>query len=92
MIKVVIAIVAVFFIPISHAEIKRSSHAVSQFKKSHKCPATGRIEKRCAGFIIDHRIPLVCGGKDDQSNMQWQSVEEAKAKDKWERKNCAVWF
>jgi len=42
------------------------------------------------GHIVDHVIPLACGGKDDSSNMQWQTVEEAKAKDKWER-NCEIW-
>ena len=26
---------------------------------------------------------LACGGLDDASNMQWQTVEEARAKDKW---------
>jgi hypothetical protein len=24
------------------------------------------------------------GGKDDPSNMQWQTIEESKEKDKWE--------
>ncbi len=31
---------------------------------------------------------LACGGVDAPSNMAWQSVAEAKAKDKWERKEC----
>jgi hypothetical protein len=38
--------------------------------------------------VIDHIKPLACGGADDPSNMQWQTREEAKAKDKWERKGC----
>jgi hypothetical protein len=35
---------------------------------------------------------LVCGGggTDAPSNMQWQSVAEGKAKDKWERKGCQI--
>jgi hypothetical protein len=37
------------------------------------------------GYVIDHIKPLSEGGADDPSNMQWQSVEEAKAKDKVER-------
>jgi hypothetical protein len=33
---------------------------------------------------------LACGGADAPVNMQWQSVAEGKAKDKWERKGCQV--
>lgn len=40
------------------------------------------------GYVIDHIIPLACGGADDPSNMQWQTREDAKAKDEWERKGC----
>jgi hypothetical protein len=36
--------------------------------------------------VIDHVRPLACGGADDPSNMQWQTIEEGKAKDKWELK------
>jgi hypothetical protein len=31
-------------------------------------------------------IPLAKGGRDDPSNMQWQTKADAKAKDKWERR------
>jgi len=40
------------------------------------------------GYIVDHIVPLACGGPDKPSNMQWQTVAEARAKDKQERKNC----
>jgi hypothetical protein len=38
--------------------------------------------------VIDHIVPLACGGTDDTSNMQWQTVAAGKAKDKIERKGC----
>lgn len=37
------------------------------------------------GYIVDHVVPLECGGADSPANMQWQTVTEAKAKDKTER-------
>jgi len=40
------------------------------------------------GYVIDHIKPLACGGADDPSNMQWQTVAAAKAKDKTERIGC----
>ena len=40
------------------------------------------------GYVIDHIKPLACGGADDPTNMQWQTVEEGKAKDKVERVGC----
>jgi hypothetical protein len=30
--------------------------------------------------VVDHIVPLACGGSDAPSNMQWQNVAEAKAK------------
>jgi len=39
------------------------------------------------GYVVDHIVRLECGGADVPSNMQWQSVQEAKIKDRTER-NC----
>jgi hypothetical protein len=41
--------------------------------------------KRCRGFVVDHRCALACEGEDAPGNMQWQSADEAAAKDRWER-------
>jgi hypothetical protein len=38
--------------------------------------------------VIDHIKPLACGGADAPANMQWQTTADAKAKDKWERREC----
>jgi hypothetical protein len=73
----------------SNGKIKRSESAKLAFQRQTPCPATGiAIGWKCPGYVIDHIIPLACGGLDDPSNMQWQTKEEAKAKDKWERKGC----
>lgn len=68
----------------SHGRIKRSGKAKDDFKHSHPCPATGKSSGACPGYVIDHVKPLKSGGADDPSNMQWQTKEAAKAKDKWE--------
>lgn len=68
--------------------IHRSRTAVAAFKAAHPCPATGRTGGACPGYIIDHIIPLACGSADAPDNMQYQTTEEAKAKDRWERSIC----
>jgi hypothetical protein len=40
------------------------------------------------GWVVDHIVPLACGGADSPSNMQWQTDAAAKAKDKVERIGC----
>ncbi len=67
-----------------HGKIARSSKSKDKFKKTHPCPSTGKTSGSCPGYVIDHIKPLKKGGSDDPSNMQWQTVTDAKAKDKWE--------
>jgi len=68
----------------SHGKIARSQKAKDQFKKSHPCPSSGKSSGACPGYVIDHVQALKRGGADAPSNMQWQTKEAAKAKDKWE--------
>jgi len=68
---------------------ERSQEAKDAFKYSHPCPSNGNNHGACPGYVIDHIHALACGGADSPENMQWQSVAEGKAKDKWERKGCA---
>lgn len=72
----------------AEARVKRSQSAKVEFKMQHLCPSTGAAKGPCKGHVIDHIKPLACGGADAPDNMQWQTIEEGKAKDKWERKNC----
>jgi hypothetical protein len=62
----------------------RSGPAKRQFKRRQPCPSTGRSTGRCPGYVIDHIKPLNRGGADTPDNMQWQTKEAAKAKDRWE--------
>jgi len=72
----------------SHNKIKRSQASKDTFKFEHPCPSTGKSSGACPGYVIDHVDPLACGGADAPFNMQWQTIAEGKAKDKWERKAC----
>jgi hypothetical protein len=62
----------------SKGKIKRSQAAKNEFKKQSGYP-NGR-----PGYVIDHIKPLKEGGCDCPENMQWQTIAEGKAKDKWE--------
>lgn len=65
-----------------HSRIHRSERAKRAFERM-----TGYPHGR-PGYIVDHVVPLACGGADAPSNMQWQTKAAGKAKDKVERKSC----
>ncbi|MFZ1932293.1 MAG: HNH endonuclease signature motif containing protein [Thermoguttaceae bacterium] len=62
----------------THGRIKRSETAKKEFMRMTGHP------NGWPGHVVDHIIALKHGGPDSPSNMQWQTIEEAKAKDKWE--------
>ncbi|MDZ4796872.1 MAG: HNH endonuclease signature motif containing protein [Bryobacteraceae bacterium] len=62
----------------------RSSSARAAFRKKHPCPATGKSTGACPGYVIDHIRPLKRGGPDTPANMQWQTLQAARAKDRVE--------
>ena len=61
-----------------HGRIQRSEAAKHDFMRT-----TGYPHGR-PGYVVDHIVPLKRGGCDCPSNMQWQTIQEAKAKDKRE--------
>lgn len=67
---------------LANGKIARSQAARHAFERQTGYPS-GR-----PGYVIDHIKPLACGGADATSNMQWQTIEAAKAKDKVERLSC----
>jgi len=65
-----------------HGRFQRNAFARYAFLTS-----TGYPHGR-PGYVVDHIIPLACGGRDAPSNMQWQTVASARAKDRTERRGC----
>jgi hypothetical protein len=65
-----------------HGRLARSEGAKKKFER-----LTGH-SRGWPGHVVDHIIPLACGGPDDPTNMQWQTTAEGKAKDRVERKQC----
>ena len=70
------------------AKEDRLASVKREFQLTHPCPATGLTSGACPGYVKDHIVPLACRRPDAPSNMQWQTIREARAKDKWEAKGC----
>ena len=68
----------------SHGKYRRDPEQRARFMRQYPCPSTGRTSGACKGYVVDHVVPLKRGGADAPSNMQWQTTQAAKAKDKWE--------
>jgi hypothetical protein len=84
---VIAVIVGIAGSPLSAKEY-RSREVTREFQREHPCPSTGRTSGPCPGYRKDHIKPLACGGPDTVQNLQWQTIPEAKAKDRWELRAC----
>jgi hypothetical protein len=60
--------------------IIRSQTVLRAFQREHPKPQDGRK------WIMDHVVPLACGGCDAVQNLQWLPEEQWRAKSLWERK------
>lgn len=49
--------------------------------------ATGYPHGR-PGWVADHIFPLCAGGKDAIENLQWQTIADARVKDRAEKRLC----
>jgi len=65
-----------------------NGHIVRSESAKHSFEVQSGYPHGRPGYVVDHIRPLACGGADEPSNMQWQTIEAAKAKDKWERAGC----
>jgi hypothetical protein len=66
----------------------RSSAARAAFQRDQPCPANGSRRGACPGYVVDHIEPLCAGGADAPRNMQWQTINDAKRKDRVEHDLC----
>jgi hypothetical protein len=71
--------------------IVRSSAVVRAFRKAHPCPVTGKTDGACAGWAVDHVLPLASCGCDVVWNLAWmptaiKSGPGILPKDRWERR------
>ncbi len=85
---IVSILVLVFAASLAFAKTNRDPAQRRAFTQQHPCPSTGKSKGRCPGYVVDHVKPLCAGGADHPSNMQWQTVKEAKNKDRLEREQC----
>lgn len=69
----------------SHPEARHAS-VLAAFKRAHPCPSNGKSSGPCAGWVLDHVVPLACLGQDSVSNLQWLPTAMWKAKSLWERR------
>lgn len=67
---------------------ERSSAQTRAFQRANPCPANDARRGSCPGHVIDHIVALCAGGADLPSNMQWQTILDAKRKDVEEWKLC----
>lgn len=73
---------------LAYAAQHRSTAVKHAFQREHPCPSTGKRRGACHGWVKDHIKPLCAGGPDAVGNMQWQTIKDAKTKDRIERKMC----
>lgn len=64
----------------------RHASVLSAFKREHPCPATGASAGPCPGWVLDHVLPLACGGADAVINLQYLPTAMWRAKSLWERR------
>jgi hypothetical protein len=70
------------------AKVEGAREITAQFQREHPCPSTGKRWGACPGWVKDHIDPLCNGGPNAVSNMQWQTIADARAKNRWERAIC----
>jgi hypothetical protein len=81
LVSLIVAIAVAISSTAPSAREYRSREVTREFQREHPCPSTGRTTGPCPGYRRDHVESLACDGPDAVSNMQWQTIRDAKAKD-----------
>ncbi len=68
-------------------EPKQDPRQQALFLKRHPCPA-GKKQAGCPGYVVAYVKPLCAGGADRWTNMHWQTVAEARKKEREAQKLC----
>ena len=66
------------------------SLAKAQFVANAPCPATGKTNGSCKGYVAVYKIPPACGGADSEKNMEWNTTAQAKLRARTERAFCSA--
>ena len=77
-----------FAASVALAKTHRDPAQRKAFMQQHPCPSSWKTKGRCPGYVVDHIKPLCAGGPDAPSNMQWQTIQQAKNKDRLELAQC----
>ncbi len=82
----VLLLTFIFTFPTEAGKICRSITVKHAFDVSQGYP------KGRKGYVVDHWCPLSCNGIDTVTNMVYQTIVDAKAKDRWETtpKGCSI--
>ena len=70
-----VALVLALLVGVSFAA-PRSRTERAAFVRENPCPSTGLRRGACAGWQVDHIVPLCAGGLDRRENMQWIAVDD----------------
>jgi len=91
MLALLLAIAAVCSVArTSDGAIARSRDVARSFRRANPCPdgPDKGSKTRCAGYVLDHVVPLCAGGSDTVDNLMWQTKADGAAKDRAEVALC----
>jgi len=96
MTRLLLALAILFAGPVEAAS-QRDRSVRDAFQRENPCPnkqaqirpgTAGGTRGACPGYQVDHRQSICSGGRDIVANLQWLSVEDHKAKTRFDVMFC----